>query len=65
VVARGAFAGRTPESSFRVDVDAKASLIDQGLFIVEIRIAPSMPMRFITVRLVQSSERMDVEEVTG
>jgi len=63
--ARGAFAGRTPESSFRVDVDAKASLIDQGLFIVEIRIAPSMPMRFITVRLVQSSERMDVEEVTG
>jgi hypothetical protein len=35
---------------------------DEGRFILELRVAPSLPMRFITVRLVQSGERSQVIE---
>ncbi len=54
---RGAFAGRTPEESFRVVADSSINTIqsiEQGRFIIELQVAPSLPMTFITVRLVQT-----------
>ena len=62
---RGAFAGTTPTSSFQVVVDESLNTppsIDQGRFIVDLRVAPSLPLRFLTVRLVQSGDRGFVQE---
>ena len=36
--------------------------VDQGQFVVELLVAPSLPMRFLTVRLVQSGGTLTVEE---
>jgi hypothetical protein len=62
---RGAFAGRTARSSFQVvtstSVNTPAS-VDLGRFIVELRVAPALPMTFLTVRLVQSGDRTLVVE---
>lgn len=58
--ARGAFAGATPESAFQVITDSSLNTpqsVDAGRFFVELRVAPSLPMRFITVRLVQTHDR--------
>jgi hypothetical protein len=63
---RGAFAGRVASSAFRVTTDVTVNTpqsIDAGRFIVEIRVAPSRPMTFLTVRLVQTSDRATVSEV--
>jgi hypothetical protein len=60
--ARGAFAGSTPETSYQVNVVTTPRDIDEGRFIVELRVAPSLPMHFITIRLVQSGERSLVTE---
>jgi phage tail sheath protein FI len=60
MLARGAFAGTTPEESFRVSTAGPANTpqsVDQGRLVVELKVAPSIPMRFLTVRLVQSSEQ--------
>jgi hypothetical protein len=57
---RGAFAGKTPETSYRVVTDSSvntASSLEQGRFIVELRVAPSLPLAFITVKLVQTHEQ--------
>jgi phage tail sheath protein FI len=57
---RGAFAGRTPAESFRVVVDDRVNppgRVEQGLFVVELRVAPSQPLTFLTVRLVQDPDR--------
>lgn len=54
---RGAFAGSTPEESYRVVADSSINTIqsiEQGRFIIELQVAPSLPMTFITVRLVQT-----------
>ena len=62
---RGAFAGATAEQSFRVVTDDtinSARDADAGRFVVELRVAPSIPMRFIGVRLAQSGERLTVVE---
>jgi hypothetical protein len=63
--ARGAFAGRTPDESFRVvvgeDLNTPAS-VELGRFVVELRVAPSRPLQFLTVRLVQTGERGTVRE---
>lgn len=63
---RGAFAGRFASTAFRVTVDdtvnTRAS-VDAGRFMVELRVAPSRPMTFLTVRLVQTSDRTSVSEV--
>jgi phage tail sheath protein FI len=58
----GAFAGRKPEEAYRVSVDPTAADRDSGRLIVEIGVAPSQPMRFITVRLAQSGERFTLAE---
>ena len=64
---RGAFAGATAEQSFRVVTDDTVNTprdADAGRFIIELRVAPAVPMRFITVRLTQSGERLSVVEQT-
>ena len=62
---RGAFAGRTRDQSFRVVTDDTVNTridADAGRFIVELRVAPSMPMRFLSVLLAQTGERLTVTE---
>jgi hypothetical protein len=57
---RGAFAGPTANSAYQVVTDRSVNppqLIDQGQFVVELRVAPSQPMSFLTVRLVQTGDR--------
>jgi hypothetical protein len=60
---RGAFAGSTVDSAFQVvtgeSLNTRQS-IDQGRFIVELRVAPSRPLTFVTIRLVQTGERVSV-----
>lgn len=62
---RGAFAGATQEQSFRVVTDETINTPrdqDAGRFVVELRVAPSLPMRFLAVRLAQTGERLSVVE---
>jgi phage tail sheath protein FI len=62
---RGAFAGRKASDAFRVATDSRVNTprtIALGQFFVEIRVAPSVPMRFLTVRLVQTADRTFVTE---
>ena len=62
---RGAFAGATPAQSFRVVTDDTINMprdADQGRFFVELRVAPAIPMRFLSVRLTQTGERLTVAE---
>jgi len=54
---RGAFRGTTPEEAFAVVADATVNppqSIDAGRLVVELRVAPSEPLKFLRVRLVQS-----------
>jgi hypothetical protein len=58
--ARGAFAGNTPVDAFRVVVDPSLNppqSIEQGRLIVELKVAPSRPLEFLTVRLVHAPGR--------
>ena len=55
---RGAFAGDSPASSFQVVCDSTVNepgSVEEGNFIVLLRVAPSLPMTFLTIRLVQSA----------
>jgi phage tail sheath protein FI len=57
---RGAFAGGSARASFQVVVDSSLNTprsVEQGRLIVELRVAPSIPMRFLTIRLLQRGER--------
>ena len=63
---RGAFAGATPDESFQVVTGPAVNTpqsIDQGRFIVELRVAPSQPLVFLRVRLVQAHGEAAVTEV--
>jgi hypothetical protein len=56
----GAFAGRTPEQGYRVNVGDPpntARSVDQGRLIVELKLAPSRPLAFLLVRLIHAGER--------
>ena len=55
--ARGAFAGATAAASFQVVVTTTPHDQDTGRFIVELRVAPSLPLAFLTIRLVQAGDR--------
>jgi len=62
---RGAFAGRTEQSSFQVITDDALNSprsIDAGRLIAEIRIAPSRPLSFLTIRLVQAGDATVLQE---
>jgi hypothetical protein len=61
----GAFAGRTSTDSFQVVTSSSLNTpqaMDNGQFFVEIRVAPSVPMRFLTIRLLQTADRTSVTE---
>jgi phage tail sheath protein FI len=62
---RGAFAGASQDQAFRVVADGSVNTqddIDNGRFIVELRVAPSRPLAFLTVRLVQAGGALTVSE---
>jgi phage tail sheath protein FI len=63
---RGAFAGRTAAASYQVVADEALNtqrLRDRGQFIVELRVAPSWPLTFLRVRLLQHGDRLSTTEV--
>lgn len=63
--ARGAFAGSTAGNSFQVVVSEALNTrtsIEQGRFIVELRVAPALPLTFLTVRLVQTGNQTAITE---
>ncbi len=65
LLVRGAFAGRTSREAFQVVTDSSLNTrqaADNGQFFVELRIAPSVPLRFLTVRLLQDADRTFVTE---
>ncbi len=54
----GAFRGRTAADAFEVVTDDSVNppqSLDLGRFVVELRVAPSQPMRFLRVQLVQTA----------
>ena len=56
----GAFSGATASEAFRVEVGDPPNTrpsVDAGRLIVELKVAPSLPLRFLTVRLVERGER--------
>ena len=62
---RGAFAGVTPATSYQVvvsDTINNFQSVEQGRLIVELRVAPSLPLRFVTVRLINAGGRTSVSE---
>ena len=63
---RGAFAGASPQAAFRVVTDDSVNTrqsLDLGRFIIELRVAPSVPLSFLTIRLLQTnSEQVRIEE---
>jgi hypothetical protein len=65
LLARGAFAGSSAQDSYQVIADASVnsqSSIDQGRWVVELLVAPSVPMRFLTVKVVQSGGQLSLVE---
>jgi hypothetical protein len=64
--ARGAFAGRSAAEGFQVIADSRINTDatrDQGRLLVELRVAPSEPLGFLTIRLVQTSgDQLRVQE---
>jgi hypothetical protein len=64
--AQGAFAGAVPEQAFQVNAGEMLNplqSVDQGRFIVELLVAPSQPLVFMTLRLVQTGQSGVVLEV--
>jgi phage tail sheath protein FI len=64
--ARGAFAGTRSREAFRVATDEPPNTpqdAEAGRFLAEIRVAPSRPLAFLTVRLVQRGESAVAQEV--
>jgi hypothetical protein len=62
---QGAFAGDTPDESFRVLTDRTLNTDtdrDAGRFLVELRVAPSLPLQFLTLRLMQIGARLTIAE---
>ncbi|MEF8795511.1 MAG: helix-hairpin-helix domain-containing protein [Salinivenus sp.] len=63
---RGAFAGATPAEGYRIVADESVNpprQVERGHLVVELRIAPARPLKFLTVRLVQrSGQRPAVRE---
>ncbi|MEO6092082.1 MAG: phage tail sheath C-terminal domain-containing protein [Novosphingobium sp.] len=59
---RGAFAGARSSESFTLRVDARPGVADQGRLEIEIGVAPSIPMRFLSLRLLQQGGRLTLAE---
>ena len=58
--------GRTSREAFEVntgiDLNPPQS-VEQGRFIVELKVAPSLPLTFLTIRLMQMGDRVSVVEL--
>lgn len=64
--ARGAFAGRNARSAYQVVTDETVNTrnsVDAGRLIAEIKVAPSRPLSFLTIRLIQRGEATLATEV--
>ncbi len=62
---RGAFAGNVASEGFQVVTKSYLNTpqsVEQGRFIVEIKVAPAQPLTFLTVRLLQSNDGSLVTE---
>jgi phage tail sheath protein FI len=62
---QGAFAGATQDQSFIVTTDSSVNTpqtVAEGQFIAEINIAPSLPLEFLALRLVQQGENVTLTE---
>jgi len=59
--ARGAFAPARASDAFRVSVDQSRAAV--GQLVVELRVAPSRPLAFLTVRLSRTGDRLTTESV--
>ena len=66
---QGAFAGGDRSQAYQVVIDTSLNTqttIEKGQLIIELRVAPSRPMTFITVRLVQlDGGQFSLQEVSG
>jgi hypothetical protein len=62
LVRRGAFAGKGNADSYRLLVDPSDSDRMNGRLIIEIAVAPSQPLRFLTLVLAQAGERFTFAE---
>ncbi len=58
----GAFSGKRSEDSYFIRTPFDANDIDNGRLLVELGIAPSHPMKFLEISLVQTGSRLTVEE---
>jgi hypothetical protein len=62
---RGAFAGARPDTAYRVEVGDEVNTMrrrDLGQFWVELKVAPALPLSFLTVRLLRNGERVISKE---
>jgi hypothetical protein len=62
---RGAFAGANAKTAYRVEVGEQLNTPqrnDLGQFWVELKVAPALPLTFLTVRLSRSGERLVANE---
>ena len=63
---RGAFAGRSAAQAYRVEVGDEINTEarrDAGQFRVDLKVAPALPLTFLTVRLARSGERLAAQEL--
>jgi phage tail sheath protein FI len=60
--ARGAFAGDVPDRSYQVVFRSTPQDVEQGRFVADLRVAPSLPMEFLNVRLAQVGNQTVVTE---
>ena len=58
----GAFSGKRSEDSYFIRTPFKGNDIDNGRLLVELGIAPSHPMQFLDISLVQTGSQLTVEE---
>jgi hypothetical protein len=62
---RGAFAGASSAQSYRFAVQQEDGNEEAGRLVVEIAVAPSQPVRFLTIRLVQQGARLTIMEAAA
>lgn len=63
---RGAFAGARPADGYRVEAGAEVNTPtrrDAGQFWVQLKVAPALPLSFLTVRLAREGERVRSQEL--
>ena len=63
---RGALAGRSSAEAYRVDVSDELNTLarrDAGQLRIDLKVAPALPLSFLTVRLSRSGERLVAQEL--